>query len=69
MPTTRQAGDAGSKKGLPATPDAIRAYAERVLRPGQVQSFGVVLVVGSGSKKDRGEAAQVDSYKTRVESA
>ena len=32
--------------GLPATPDALQAYAERVLRPGQVQSFGVVMMVG-----------------------
>ena len=29
-------------KGLPATPEALRAYAQRVLRPGQVQSFGCV---------------------------
>ena len=36
-----------SSKGLPATDDALRAYAQRVLRPGQVQSFGVVMLIGS----------------------
>ena len=34
-------------KGLPATPEALRAYAQRVLRPGQVQSFGCVILVAS----------------------
>ena len=34
-------------KGLPATPEALRAYAQRVLRPGQVQSFGCVVLVAS----------------------
>ena len=36
-----------SAKGLPATDDALRAYAQRVNRPGQVQSFGVVMLIGS----------------------
>lgn len=36
-----------SKKGLPATDEALKAYAQRVLRPGQVQSFGVVMLIGS----------------------
>lgn len=37
----------GGKKGLPATDEALEAYAQRVLRPGQVQSFGVVMLLGS----------------------
>ena len=41
----RPTGNGG--KGLPATPEALRAYAQRVLRPGQVQSFGCVLLVAS----------------------
>ena len=36
-----------ASKGLPATDDALKAYAQRVLRPGQVQSFGVVMLIGS----------------------
>lgn len=35
------------KKGLPATAQALKAYAQRVLRPGQVQSFGMVMLIGS----------------------
>jgi light-regulated signal transduction histidine kinase (bacteriophytochrome) len=37
----------GAKKGIPATADALKMYAQRVLRPGQVQAFGVVMLVGS----------------------
>ena len=37
----KEATDDGKKGGgIPVTPDQLRAYGQRVLRPGQVQPFG-----------------------------
>jgi hypothetical protein len=35
----------GKPAGIPVKPDELRVYAQRVLRPGQVQQFGVVILV------------------------
>lgn len=47
MRNTGGAKGGSSTKGLPATDEALRAYAQRVLRPGQAQSFGTVMLIGS----------------------
>eukprot|EP00951_Prasinocladus_malaysianus_P015934 scaffold123253_cov41-Prasinocladus_malaysianus.AAC.2 len=33
--------------GIPVTQEELRAYGQRVMRPGQVQDFGAVLLVGT----------------------
>ena len=34
-------------KGVPASPEALRAYGQRMLRPGEIQGFGVVMLLGT----------------------
>nr|AIS82727.1 phytochrome [Tetraselmis astigmatica] len=48
-----KAANSSAARGIPVSTDQLHAYDRRTLRPGQVQSFGALLLVGHGESQGK----------------